>query len=323
MNRLTRRDIVLGASAGVLVSGLAGRFTFLAPSAALADQILDQGFHRFLMGDITMTALYDGLWEKPLNQGFITNATVEETKGALIIAGYSGENVPIPFSAMAAEIASKIVLFDAGTGGQLAPTAGLMRNRTMAAAGIDPAMVSTICLTHYHPDNIFGLMEQETNAPFFANAEIVVSAVEHAFWTDAAVFGALPEAMHGVARRIQATLGTWKNVRQIEGEAEVVPGVRTMPTYGHTPGHTSYHVSSGGRQLFVLGDVSNMPALFLRHPGWHGVFDMDPAKAEAVRRSTMDRAIAERAMVAGYHYPFPAAGTVVKDGEGYAFVPIV
>ena len=70
-------------------------------------------------------------------------------------------------------------------------------------------------------------------------------------------------------------------------------------------------------------DVSNMPALFLRHPGWHAIFDADPEQAEKVRRSTMDRAIAENAMIAGYHYPFPAAGMVSKDGDGYAFVPVV
>jgi hypothetical protein len=35
----------------------------------------------------------------------------------------------------------------------------------------------------------------------------------------------------------------------------------------------------------------------------------------------MDRAISEGAMVMGYHYPFPAAGKVVKDGDGYTFTP--
>jgi glyoxylase-like metal-dependent hydrolase (beta-lactamase superfamily II) len=323
MRQLSRRDIVLGASAGALVSGFPLPFTFLAPPAAWAEQTIEQGFHRFLVGDITMTALYDGVWEKPHDTGFIANADVAETKQALIAGGYSGENVPIPFSAMAAEIAGKVVLFDSGTGGQLAPTAGLMRTRSLAAAGIDPKSVSTICLTHYHPDHIFGLMEKETNAPLFPNAEIVVSEVEHAYWTDESLPEKLPEGMRGLALRIQATLGKWGNVRRIEGEAEIVPGVLTMPTFGHTPGHTSYHVSSGGRQLFVLGDVSGLPALFLKHPGWHSVFDADPVKAEEVRRATMERAIAEAAMVAGYHFPFPAAGTVVIDGEGYAFVPVV
>lgn len=323
MRKLSRRDVVLGAAAGALVMGVPQRFAFLAPDAARAAVVLDQGFHKFQVGDITMTALYDGVWEKPHDPAFIANASVLDTTKALKAAGYSGENVPIPFSAMAAEIAGKRVLFDAGTGGQLAPTAGLMRSKSLAAAGIDPAKVDMICITHYHPDHIFGLMEKDSNAPLFPNAEIIVSATEHAFWTDESTVGKLPESQRGLAQRIQATFGTWKTVRQIEGEAEVLPGVTTMPTYGHTPGHTSYHITSADRQLFVLGDVSNMPALFLRHPGWHAIFDADPEQAEKVRRSTMDRAIAENAMIAGYHYPFPAAGMVSKDGDGYAFVPVV
>lgn len=323
MRKISRRDVILAAGAGALVTGLPGRFAFLAPDAAKAGVILEQGFHKFQVGDITMTALYDGLWEKPHDPAFVANASVEDVKQALVAGGYSGETVPIPFSVMAAEIAGKRVLFDSGTGGQLAPTAGLMRSKSLAAAAIDPAKVDMICITHYHPDHIFGLMEKDTNAPLFPNAEIIVSATEHAFWMDESTVGKLPESQRGLAQRIQATLGKWSNVRQVEGESEVLPGVRTMPTYGHTPGHTSYHISSADRQLFVLGDVSNMPALFLRHPGWHAVFDADPAQAEDVRRSTMERAIADQVMIAGYHYPFPAAGTVTKDGEGYAFVPVV
>ena len=89
MRKMSRRDFALGAAAGALVSGIPAPFTFLAPSPALADKILDQGFHKFLVGDITMTALYDGLWEKPHDPSFIANATVEQTKGALIVAGYA------------------------------------------------------------------------------------------------------------------------------------------------------------------------------------------------------------------------------------------
>jgi glyoxylase-like metal-dependent hydrolase (beta-lactamase superfamily II) len=322
MHQLSRRELVFGASAGALVAGFPAPLTVFRPSPAWSEQVLEQGFHRFLVGDVTVTALYDGVWKKPHDPDFISNASVADTRQALIAAGYSGEDVPIPFSVMAAEIAGNVVLFDSGTGGQIAPTAGLVRTRSLAAAGIDPAKVSTICLTHYHPDHIFGLMEKDTNTPLFPNAEIVVSATEHEYWMDESLPEKLPEPMRGIALRIKATLGRWGNVRRIEGEAEVAPGVLTMPTFGHTPGHTSYHLSSGGRQLFVLGDVSGMPALFLRHPGWHMIFDADPAQAEAVRRSTMDRAIAEGAMVAGYHYPFPAAGTVAKDGDGYAFVPV-
>ena len=88
-------------------------------------------------------------------------------------------------------------------------------------------------------------MEKDTNKPVFPNAEIVISDVEYKFWTDPAVIDRLPEARKGLARRIQATFPTWKNIRQVTGEAEVAPGIRFVSAPGHTPGHRAFHLSSG------------------------------------------------------------------------------
>ena len=107
---------------------------------------------------------------------------------------------------------------DSGTGGQVQPTAGKL-TANMKAAGIDPAKIDTILISHFHPDHIFGLMEKGTNAPVFPNAEIVISDVEYKFWTEPAVIDKLPEARKGLARRIQAVFPTWKNIRQVERRA--------------------------------------------------------------------------------------------------------
>ena len=125
--------------------------------------------------------------------------------------------------------------------------------------------------------------------------------------------------MQGLVKRINATLPTWKNVKQFAAGAEVSPGIKAVATYGHTPGHTSFLVGSGKDQLLVQGDVTNAPYLFAKNPDWHLVFDMDPAVAEATRRQFYDQAIADKAMIAGYHWGFPNAGTLAKDGNGYAF----
>lgn len=322
MLTLNRRDLIVSAAGAALALGLDRRVTFLGASPAAAAAMVDQGFHRFQVGDVEITALYDGLWEKPHDENFIKGVSIEQTKAALAAGGLPTDAIRIPFTAMAARIGDKTVLFDAGTGGQLAPSAGLMRGKSLAAAGIDPAAVSAVLISHFHPDHIFGLMEKETNAPLFPNAEIVVAAKEYGFWTDPALIARLPQSAQGLAKRIQTVFPGWKTIRRVEDGAEVLPGVRSVATNGHTPGHTSYQVASGGKVLYVLGDVSNIPALFLKNPGWHFAFDNDGDMAEATRRTMMDRAIAEGAMIAGYHYPFPAAGTVEKDGNGYAFVPI-
>jgi glyoxylase-like metal-dependent hydrolase (beta-lactamase superfamily II) len=156
----------------------------------------------------------------------------------------------------------------------------------------------------------------------FPNAEILVPSAEYKWWTDASVFTKLPEARHGLAKRIQATFPTWKNVRQIEGDKEVMAGINAVASPGHTPGHTSFLVNSGKSQLMVLSDVTNIPALFVKNPGWHAAFDADAAQAEATRRKLIDRAIADKMLVTGYHFGMPGAGRFAKDGTGYVFKPV-
>ena len=76
-------------------------------------------------------------------------------------------------------------------------------------------------------------------------------------------------------------------------------------------------VASGGAALVVQGDVTNLPTVFARNPGWHGRFDMNPVTAEATRRKLYDRAASEGLLISGYHYPFPAVGNISREGEGY------
>ncbi len=327
---VSRRNLVFSAGAAAAAFGLNGPLEFLSPAFAqkagsgsgsgAMPKVM--GFKRFKIGDVEVTTIYDGIWEKPHDPAFIKNASVEDTKKALAAAKMADAFVPIPFTVTVVKSKGKYTMFDSGTGGQVQPTAGLMMSQNMKAAGIDPANISTIIITHYHPDHIFGLMAKDTNAPIFPNAEIIVPAAEHKWWTDQSVFTKLPEARHGLAKRIQATIGNWKNVKQIEPDKEVAPGITSVSSYGHTPGHTSFRVASGKKQLIVLGDVTNIPALFAKNPGWHAAFDTDAAMAEASRRKMFDRVVAEKITVTGYHFGMPGAGTIAKDGAGYVFKPV-
>ncbi len=319
MYEITRRDLIISSAAAAAVLGLSGRVAFIG--TAHAQKAMEQGFHRYKVGDIEITALYDGVWEKGHDPGFIKDVTVDQTKAALAAAGLPTEVVPIPFTPSAVKTGGKIVLLDTGTGsGQTGgPKAGTFMKH-LAAAGIAAGAVNVILISHFHADHIFGLMTKAPeNKPVFPNAEIYVPAVEYKFWMDPAI-ERLPEGRRPLARRIQEIFPLLKaKVHQFEGDKELVPGVRPIFAPGHTPGHTAFHVSSGKDQLIMLVDTTNIPALFVRNPGWHAVFDQDAATAEATRRKLLDRVVADKVTITGYHFPFPAVGTIARDGTGYAF----
>lgn len=317
------RRTVLATATAAAAFGLSGRLELIAPANAQQTKDPATPFHRYKVGDAECTAIYDGIWEKPHDPGFIRNASVEDVKGAMTKARLPADFVSIPFTVLVVRSGGRTIMCDSGTGGQVQPTAGkLMAN--MKAAGIDPASIDTILVSHMHPDHIFGLMAKETNAAVFPNAEIAVSEVEYRFWTDPAVIEKLPEARRPLAKRIQAVFPGWKNIRQVAGEAEVAPGIRFVETPGHTPGHRSFHLSSGGKQLLISNDAFYVPALVLANPGWHGAYDQDAPTAEASRRRLAERAVADGLLVCGYHFPFPGAGTIARDGNGYtlALMPV-
>jgi glyoxylase-like metal-dependent hydrolase (beta-lactamase superfamily II) len=322
MYEISRRDLILSSAAAAAVLGLDRRVAFLG--VAHAQTAMERGFYRYKVGSIEITALYDGVWEKAHDPAFIANATVDETKAALAAAGLTTDFVPVPFTPNLVKMGPQFVLIDTGTGGGQTggPKAGtLMKN--LAAAGVDPAAINAILISHFHPDHISGLMTKgPENRVIFPNAEVFVPALEYKFWMDPTNLEKLPEARRPLAKRIQEMFPLMKDkVRLFEADTEVLTGIRSIDAPGHTPGHTAFHVSSGQDQLIVLSDTTNIPALFARNPGWRAAFDQDAPTAEATRRRLLDRVVADRTKVTGYHFPFPAAGTIVKDGNGYAFTP--
>jgi glyoxylase-like metal-dependent hydrolase (beta-lactamase superfamily II) len=315
MPNISRRDVVASAALAAAL-GLGSHVTLVAPAHAQKTPAPAKPFHKYQVGSFECTAIYDGIWEKPHDPAFIKNASLDEVKSAMRAAKLTDEFVSIPFTPLVVNTGRDLVLFDAGTGGQVQPTAGQLFDN-MKEAGIDRARITKVMISHFHPDHIFGLMEKATNAQLFPNAEIVVSAAEYAFWTDPAVIEKLPAGRQPLAKRIQATFPKWNNVRQVAGETEVAPGIRSVATPGHTPGHVAFHIASGSRQLIYSGDTFYQPALSLATPHWHGVFDQDGPLAEKSRRALADRIVADSILVSGYHFPWPGAGTLARDGSGY------
>ncbi|HRD74642.1 MAG TPA: MBL fold metallo-hydrolase [Hyphomicrobiaceae bacterium] len=317
MLELSRRDLIVSGAAATAMFGLKGPVAFI--DAAHAQRAADS--FKYKVGDIEVFSLHEGQVERTLDAGFVRNTALDDVKKALTAASVGPDKFPNYFTVTGARIDGKLVLFDVGFGGNGQLTVGRMAEN-MKAAGLDPTTVSTVVISHFHGDHISGLWTKETNAPVFPNAEIMMPETEYKHWTNPALVEKVPEAQRNFVRRIQSTFPTWKNIKLFADNADVLPGVKAIPTHGHTPGHTAFLVSSGSQQLFIQGDVSGMHQLFVRNPGFHSMFDADGPKAEATRRAFYDRVIAEKGMIAGYHFGFPNVGTLAKDGNGYAFTAV-
>jgi glyoxylase-like metal-dependent hydrolase (beta-lactamase superfamily II) len=313
-----RRTLFAGSGAIAAAMALpAAAQQAAAPAPATAGQA--PGFYRFKVGGLTVTTVHDGMSRRPV-EGFVRNAPLADVQAVLAESFLPADTFTIPFTVTFVETPQGLVVFDAGTGGQLAPTAGQM-HANMRAAGLDPAAVRAVIVSHFHGDHITGLTTAQ-NAVVFPNAEIVVPAAEWAWFTDASNEARSPEGQRGtfsnVARRFAPYQG---KVRQVADGAEVVPGIRAVAAHGHTPGHTVYHVADGNAQMMFLADLTNRPELFARRPDFQAVFDFDGDMAAATRRRVLDRAAADRMLVTGYHFPFPANGFIAKEGQGYRYVP--
>lgn len=319
MSNINRRQF-LATAAGVSALGLTGSLAFLPSPAAAA--VREKGYYSYKVGaDIEVISIYDGVWEKPHDENFIPGVTLDQTRDALKKAGETDEFVPIEFAFTVVRTGGKTILIDAGTGGQLAPTAGLA-SASMKAAGISAENIDTVVVSHLHPDHIFGLMEKDTNAQVYPNAEILVGETEYNFWTEPGLIEKLPEGRQGLAKRIQATFPNWKNVSRYQGGQEVVPGITAVDTFGHTPGHTAFHIGSGDDQTMLLGDLIVKPALFLSNLDWQLSFDADKDMASKTRKAVVEQAVADNMNIAGYHFGFPNSGKIEKDGAGYVFNPV-
>jgi glyoxylase-like metal-dependent hydrolase (beta-lactamase superfamily II) len=277
------------------------------------------GFYRFKIGSFTVTTVHDGFFARPL-EGFVRNAPLSDVQAVLRDAFLPQDRLVIPFTVTFLDTGRDLVVFDSGNG-VTAPSATNGRMiANMRSAGIDPARVTRVIMSHFHGDHVNGLLNAE-GAAAFPNAEVIVPEAEIAWWGDATNETRSPEGQRATFANSARRLAPYAaRLRRIGPDAEVIPGVRSVAAYGHTPGHTCYHVADGAEQMMFVADTTNRPELLARRPDFHIVFDFDAVAAEATRRRIYDRVATDRIRITGYHFPFPANGYLAKEGSGYRFV---
>jgi glyoxylase-like metal-dependent hydrolase (beta-lactamase superfamily II) len=283
--------------------------------------------HRYKVGDIDVTVLTDGFRNVPVDGNYLRNASAEDLASQLKATGQPADTMRNTYSPIVLSTAGKRVLFDTGNGEAAAAQSKGERgtlNQNLAAAGIDRNSIDVVVISHFHADHVNGLLAADNKSAAFPNAEIKVPANEWKFWMDdgemsRASAGRMTE-LFANNRRVFDVLG--RKVTVYGWDKEVVPGVTAVGTPGHSIGHTSFVVASGGKRVFVQSDVCNNVFVFAPRPAWQGFFDQDPAQAAATRQRVYDMLAAEKMPVQAYHFPFPALRMVEKAGDGYRTTPV-
>lgn len=218
----------------------------------------------------------------------------------------------------------KRVLVESGNGDATSPQ-GLLVER-LRTAGITPERIDLVILSHADCDHIGGVADKNGSLTF-PRAQIILSRPEWNFWSSKPE-RLLPSDQYdeGFRQWVNSVTETrllhlGAKLQLVEGEVEIIPGVRVLPASGHTPGMLTIAISSKNEDLFFIADMIYDVEIGA-NPAWHAVIDNDPAQALAARDRLFEQAARDRTLLMAYHLPFPGLGHVENAGQGWKWIPI-
>ncbi len=218
----------------------------------------------------------------------------------------------------------ELVLFDTGNGslsreheqlkGRIPPGHLVAR---MAQAGYKPEDVDVVVITHGHPDHIGGLTEG--GKPVFPKARYVFGAADYDFWKKGENVREARKFNRELYVKICLPLEAKSTF--IKPGDEVVPGIRAVDAFGHSPGLMAFTIESDGKRMINWADTGGHYVMSLQRPDLHLDVDDEKEKAVITRKRIFDMVANDGLLVAGYHMPFPGLGYVEKAGAAYRWVP--
>ena len=254
MKELNRRSVLTGAVAASAAGALTPLAT--APAFATAPPVGKQaaGYYLYKVGTTEVTVVTDGVNRFKFPDTFVVNKNRDEVNAAWTALFQEKDMMVVPYSPIAVNTGSKLIVIDTGTGeGNFERTKGAAGqfHSNLKASGIDRNQVDTVIISHFHGDHINGLITPDKK-PSFPNAEILVPAPEWKyFMDDAEMAKQTSDRMKGVfsgLRNVFDALG--RKVTQYDAGKEIAPGITSVATHGHTPGHMSFIIASGNGKVF-------------------------------------------------------------------------
>lgn len=299
--RISRRKI-LHAMAAVPLAGV-------LPTLTRADVSL---------GSAEVTTVSDGNLMLP--GSFIFDPMPKDELAAVLAEyGISSETLEPECNLTLYRDGKNTVLFDVGSGHDFMPSAGTVLD-SLAAAGLAPEDITHVVFTHAHPDHIWGLLDDFDDL-VFPEASYLMGRTEWDYWWNPETVNEIGDARAafavGARRRMEAIEDS---VNLFDADQEILPGIASFSTPGHTPGHMSFEIRQGNSAAMVIGDAIGNHHVAFRKPQWLSGSDQDTEMAAATRKVLFDRLTNEDLTLIGFHLPDGGIGRAEKDGDGYRFV---
>ncbi|MEO7773950.1 MAG: MBL fold metallo-hydrolase [Steroidobacteraceae bacterium] len=262
----------------------------------------------FNVGTLPAVALRDGALSVP-NDGktFAMNHSTEDVAKLLGDSGLPGTELSLSLQPLLVKSGERVLLFDTGAGSNMGPAAGQL-TAALQAAGVSPASVTDIFISHAHVDHVGGLLGTDGGLAF-PNAQVHLSAAEWAFLR---------------AQKAQAALvsAVTPMVKVFEPGSELVPGVvNAVQIKGHTPGHSGFLIGSGTDTLLYIGDVAHHSVLSVQEPDWTVAFDSDAPTAQKTRKDLLAKNATSGQRIYAVHFPWPGLGKFEQKGKHVVWVP--
>lgn len=274
------------------------------------------------VGDVEVMVISDGVL--PITASTLaTNVAPADLSAWLKDMHLPPEITDWPLNVAVVRSGDRVILVDSGLGSEFPgfPRAGQLAMR-LDAAGVDPASVTDVVLTHLHMDHIGGLLVDGLRGRLRTDLRVHLAAAEADFWeapdfSRTVMPAPIPDVLRSTATKF---LDLYRGqLRPFETEHEVAPGVLIRRTGGHTPGHSIVRVESRGEALTFAGDAVFQPGF--ENPDWQNGFEHDPEESTRVRLRLLKELAATGEQLVATHLPFPSLCHVAEAGNAFRFVP--
>ncbi|MFC5388214.1 MBL fold metallo-hydrolase [Brevundimonas bullata] len=275
-------------------------------SAAATTVAASPDVHPFTIGALQAYALLDGRLTVPNDSKTLgVGRTQAEVSAVLTAAGLSADKIDLDIQPLLVRDGERVVLFDTGAGSQMGTEGKLLAS--LRAAGVEPAQITDILISHGHGDHVGGLLDA-SGALVFPNAAIRMTAAE---WAALKANKDMAALVAGITPKVQT----------FQPGAQVLPNILAVAVNGHTPGHTAYEITSGDQSLLYIGDTAHHSVISVQQPDWTIAFDGDAPTAQASRKALLQGAAERNTRIYAVHFPWPGLGRVTKQGETLVWTP--